>query len=628
MGRREGSEFFCKTYAQRPTPYILFPDPRLLLPVPPCYTVAMKPTGYEAQKLAKIFFEMGYILDMQGVAFKPRAYEMASESLIALGDEVKETWKHGGIKALDQLPGIGASIAEKIDEFYRTGRVKEYEKMKKTFPVDIWSLASIEGVGPKTIKDLYKNLKVKSIKDLEAAIKKHRIQKLKGYGKQSEENIARGIALKKQASGRRLLGDVLPIAEGMVEKLKRVKGVKHCAYAGSLRRRKTTIGDIDIVATTDTPKRIVDAFCSLPEVQSVHERGKHRASVRLAIGMDADILVVPDKVYGAALQHFTGDKRHNVLLRQYALGKGYTLSEYGIFKRGKGKRKGSKLIPCKTEDVIYNKLGLDTPPPEIRIGEDEIEAAEAHSLPKLIPYGSVKGDLQVQTNWTDGRASIANMATAAKKTGLSYMAVTDHTKALAFIHGLDDAGVEKQIRDIKKLNASLKGFRVFTGTECDIHKDGTLDLKDATLAKLEWVGVSVHSAFRLPSKEQTKRIVRAISNPNVDCYFHPFARIIGEREAIEFDFAEVLAAAKKHRVALEIDCYPDRSDLDAQFIREAVKAGVKLAIDTDAHAPEHFDFLPLGEALARRGWAKKSDILNTKNARELEAYLNKKRKRR
>lgn len=579
--------------------------------------------------LPKILFEFSAWHEMRGVPFKPRAYQLASESVAALGDEVKAAWRKGGIKALKELPGIGQSIAEKIDEYFRTGRIKEYAAMKKKFPVDIWELSRIEGLGPKHIDDLYAHLRVRTMADLKRALAKHKVRTIPRWGEKSEEKLARGLGLMERASGRHLLGDILPLADEIAAALSRVKGVERCVYAGSLRRRQETIGDIDLIATTSDPARVMNAFTTLPFVESVHEKGRTRSSVRMRNGIDADLRVVPDAVFGATLQYFTGDKRHNVLLREYALSKGYTLSEYGLFRLAERKdgKKAGKLVVCKTEEEIYGRLGMDTPPPEIRVGGDEIDAARAHRLPNLVPYGSVKGDLQTHSDWTDGALPIGDMAKAAKAAGLSYMALTDHTKSLAFIHGLDEKGVAKQVKEIRALNAGFRGFRLLTGTECDIRKDGNLDLSDETLAKLDWVGVSVHSNFNLPRKEQTARVVKAVSNPNVDCLFHPTCRIIGKREGIDLDMDEVIAAAKKHRVALEIDCHPDRSDLRDVHVRAAVKAGVKIVVDTDAHAPDHFRFIPLGEAIARRGWASKNDVLNTKPVTELLTYLKKKKKK-
>lgn len=581
------------------------------------------------EQLAKILFEFSYWHEMQGHPFKPRAYQLASESVQALGAEVSETWKTGGVPALEKLPAIGKNIAEKIDEYFSTGRIREYDAFKKTFPVDIWELSRIEGLGPKHIADLYSHLKIRTLSQLKQALQKHRIRSIPRWGEKSEEKLARSLGLMERASGRRLLGEILPYADEIIATLSHVPGVTRCAYAGSLRRKQETVGDIDLIATSSNPTRVMDAFINLPMVQTVHERGKTRASVRLTIGIDADLRVVPDDVYGATLQYFTGDKRHNVLLREYALSHGFTLNEYGLFhaKRTRGEHKKGSLIACRTEEEIYAKLGMDTPPPEIRIGGDELDAAKEHHLPRLLPYGSVRGDLQVQTSWTDGSSTIKEMAAAAKVAGLSYLAVTDHTKSLAFVGGLDERAIAKQAKDIAKINKELKGFRVLRGTECDILKDGTLDLSDRALTSLEWVGVSIHSHFGLSRAAQTARIVQAISHPAVDCLFHPTCRLIGKREGIDVDMDEIFAAAKKCRVALEINAYPDRSDLRDLHVRAAIRAGVMLVINSDAHAPEHFRYLPLGEAIARRGWAEKKHILNAKPLKELLAYLDKKRKR-
>jgi len=592
----------------------------------------------KSQELSKIFFEFAYWHEMNNVPFKPRAYQIVSESVSALGDEVEATWRKGGIKSLKELPGFGQATSEMVDEFLRTGHVKEYEQMKKRFPVDIWGLSRIEGLGPKHMRELYEKLKVKNVDDLKHVLASGKIRKLPRWGEKSEARLAKQLELMHESSGRQLLGNILPVADQIVELLKKVPGVTRCTYAGSIRRKQETIGDIDLLATSKHPERVMDVFVSLPMVEAVHEHGKTRSSVRLKIGIDADLRVVPDNVYGATLQYFTGDKKHNVMLRELALSKGFTLNEYGLFRRGKSPKSpltrglsehNSPLIKgaggiSESEESIYSALGMDTPPPELRVGGDEIEAARKHELPNLIAYGSVKGDLQIQTDWTDGAASIEDMAKAAKARGLSYIAITDHTKSLAFINGLDDRRVAEQGREIDKLNKKLSGFTILKGTECDIHKDGSLDLSDATLAKLDWVGVSVHSSFRLSRTEQTKRVVKAISNPNVDCLFHPTCRVIGKREPIEWDFDEILAAAKKHNVALEIDAFPDRSDLRDVLVRDAIRAGVKLVIDTDAHHPDHLAYLPLGEAIARRGWATKADVLNTRDVKRLMAWLDKK----
>jgi len=569
-----------------------------------------------------MLFEFSYWHDMQDDAFKPRAYQLAAESIGALGHEVKEAWRKGGIKELKELPAIGQAIAEKIDEYFRTGRIRSYDALKKKFPVDIYGLAHVQGLGPKHIRDLYEQLGVKNLKDLEKVLRKQQVRDLPGFGEKSEEKLARGILLMKRSTGRHLLGHILPLAEDIVTRLSRIPGVKQCVYAGSLRRRQETVGDIDLLATSSDPERVMKAFVHLPEVETVHEHGKTRSSVRLSMGIDADLRVVPDKVFGATLQYFTGDKRHNILLRERAIRQGLLLNEYGLFK-------GKKLLTCASEEAIYKRLGLDTPPPELRVGHDELSAAERHTLPDLLPYGSVKGDLQTQTNWSDGTSTIRDMAVAAKTYGLDYIAITDHTQSLAFINGLDEKRVAKQGKEIDTLNKQRGQSlaRILKSAEVDIKPDGSLDLDDETLASLDCVGIAIHSHFSMTEKEATKRIIRAMSNPHVDCLFHPTGRLIGKREPYPLDMKAILAGAKKYRVALEINAFPDRTDLRDLHVRMAVDAGVPLFINTDAHDPEHFTLLSLGEAIARRGWATKRDIINTKSLNQLRAWLEKKRPR-
>lgn len=576
----------------------------------------------DADFLERMLFEFSSWHAMHDEPFKPRAYQLASESVAVHGADLRDTWKKGGVKALKTLPGIGASIAEKIDEYFRTGKVQEYAAMKKRFPVDMWGLSRVEGIGPKHVLDLWQALRIKDQKTLAAAIKAKKIRALPGFGVKSEQKLAKGLQLQASASKRVLLGNLLPTADRIVETLAAVHGVERCVYAGSLRRKQETIGDIDLIATTRNPAAVMEAFVSLPIVASVLSRGKTRTSVRLKQGIDADLRVVPDQVFGATLQYFTGDRRHNVLLREHAIRKGYKLNEYGLFK-------GKKLIVCKTEEEIYQKLGMATPPPELRVGADELLAAQQHRLPNLLPYRSIKGDLQIQTDWTDGSDSIEAMAQAAKREGLSYIAITDHTQALAFVSGLDERGVAKQGKAIDALNKKRdpRLARLLKGTEMDIRMDGTLDLSDKALATLDWVGVSIHSGFHMEGKAMTARIVKALAHPLVDCLFHPTGRLIGKREPYDLDMAEVIATAKKYRVALEIDAYPERSDLKDLHVRMAVEAGVPLVINSDAHAVSHLTFLRLGEAIARRGWAEKRHIINTKSLTDFRRWLEKKRPR-
>jgi DNA polymerase (family 10) len=559
------------------------------------------------QKIAKTLMEIGVFLDMQGVAFKPRAYEKAAEAILSLEESVKDIYSQGGLKAVEDIPGVGASIGAKIEELLKTGRAKEHEELAKKIPVNLRELSSIEGLGPKSIKKLYEKLKIKDMKELEAAAKSGKIRKLEGFGEKAEENILKGIEFKKKSGGRFTLGHALPLSRMIEERIQKLPGVERALAAGSVRRRKETIGDIDILVIAKKPKPIMDYFTSMPDVARVLAHGETKSSVQLEAGLDADIRVVEPSSYGAALNYFTGSKDHNVSLRQLAIKKGYKLNEYGLFK-------GTKQIAGKTEEDIYKALGLDYIEPEMRENTGEIELADKHALPKLVGYGDLLGDLQVQTDWTDGSASIEEMARAAMALGLKYIAITDHTKRLAMTNGLDEKRILKQMAEIDQLNKKFAGkITILKGSECDILKDGTMDLTDEILAKLDVVGASVHSYFNLSREEQTKRIMRAMENKNVDIIFHPTGRIIQKREAYDVDMDALIKKAKETGTILEIDAYPERLDLKDEHIRKCVEEGVKMSIDSDAHASAHFQFLEYGIAEARRGWAKKSDIINTRD---------------
>jgi DNA polymerase (family 10) len=560
-------------------------------------------------EIARVLQEIGEYLDMQGVPFKPRAYEKAAQTIESLQEEVPDIYKKGGLKAVEEIPGVGVSIAEKIEELIKTGRLKYYEQLKKKTPVDLSELSRVEGLGPRKIKILYQKLKIKNLRDLEKAAKTGKIAKLEGFGEKSEENILAGIEFAKAAAGRFILGFVLPTIREIEGRLRGLKGVKRAEAAGSVRRRKETIGDADILVISDNPKPIMDFFVSMPEVARVLAHGETKSAVKLKNGMDMDVRVVPPESYGAALAYFTGSKDHNVALRETAIKKGLKLNEYGLFK-------GAKQIAGKTEEEIYKALELDYIEPEIREMTGEIELARQHKLPKLIKYNELRGDLQVQTNWTDGEASIEAMARAAFDAGLEYIAITDHTKRLAMTHGLDEKRILRQMKEIDELNVKWEKrhgkekFRILKGTECDILKDGSLDLPDAILAKLDIVGASVHSYFNLSKKEQTERIKKAMRNPQADIIMHPTGRLIQRREPYELDMEDIIKTAKETGTALEINASPDRLDLKDQYIRMCVGKGVKMAVDSDAHSPRHFDFLEFGIAQARRGWAAKNDIIN------------------
>jgi len=572
------------------------------------------------QEIAEILREIGTYLAMDEVRFKPRAYEKAATAIGDLGRDIVDIYKEGGLKALEEIPGVGTSIGEKIEELLKTGQCQEYEKLKKKMPVNLAELSKVEGLGPKGIKVLYQKLKIKNLKDLAEAAQKGKIRKLEHFGEKSEQKIIKALEFLNRSAGRFLLYHALPMAKKIEDHLRRVSGVKEVTVAGSIRRKQETIGDIDILATAKDPKKVIAAFLAMPEHLHTYGTGPTKASIHLKNGLDADLRVLPDEVYGAAMQYFTGDKMHNIEVRKIAIKKGYKLSEYGLFK-------GKKIIAAKTEEQIYKKLGMQCPPPEIRTNTGEIEAALKHKLPKLIPYGSLRGDLQIQTTWTDGNNSILEMAEAARQLGLEYIAITDHTKGLAMASGLNEKELAKQSKEIDLVNKKMKGkITILKGSEINILKDGSLDLDNSALAKLDIVGVSIHSHFNLPEKEQTERVIRALKNPYVNVFFHPTGRLIDRRPPANFDMAKVLRVAREYGVAMEINASAYRLDLKDVHIRMAVELGVKLIIDSDAHHVNHLGHYDLAIAQARRGWAKASDVLNTLSLKDFLASLRKLKK--
>ncbi len=556
-------------------------------------------------EIAKILYHIALYLEMQEERFKPRAYEKAAHSIEALSEECEGIYKRGGIKALLEIPGVGESIAEKIEEMLKTDRLRYYEHLKGKVPVDIENITAIEGVGPKTVKTLYQKLKIKNVDDLEKAAKAGKIRRLAGFGEKSEQDILKGIEFFKRSKGRFILGFILPTVREIETRLKQLPEVKKAVIGGSTRRMKETIGDADILVVSEKPQKVMDYFVNMPEVIDVIGKGETKSSVKLKMGLNVDVRVVPPNSFGAALQYFTGNIDHNVELRRIAKDNGWKLNEYGIFDRH------NRQIAGKAEEEVYEKLGMKWMPPELRENTGEIEAAMKNKLPELIEYGDLKGDLQVQTSWTDGSNPIKEMAEAAKQYGLEYIAITDHTKSLAMTGGLDEKKLLKQAKEIEKVNKQLSGITILTGAEVNILKDGRLDIDDKTLSQLDFVGASVHSNFNLPKDVQTKRIIRAMENENVDIIFHPTGRVIQQREPYEVDMEKLIQVAKDTGTMLEINAYPNRLDLKDEHIKKAVQAGVKLCIDSDAHSKLHFRYLEFGIAQARRGWAEKKDIINS-----------------
>lgn len=570
------------------------------------------------QEIAKIFYEIAFFLATGDVPFKPLAYEKAALSLETLSEDVENIYKQGGIKALKEISGVGENLAEKIEEYLKTGKIKEYEMLKKKMPVDIGELSAVEGVGPKMIRDLYEQLKIKNLNDLEKAAKAGKIRNLPGFGEKTEKNILQGIEFLKRTKGRFLLGDILPVVDEIIANLKSLKEVEKISPAGSVRRMKETIGDADILIASSNPKKVVSYFASLPDIVKIWGQGPTKASIRLKNGFDVDLRVLSDKEFGSALQYFTGSKEHNIALRRIAIGKGTKLNEYGLFQ-------GKKIIASETEEEIYKALMLPYIEPELRENTGELEAAFENKLPKIIGYKDIKGDLHVHSNWDGGDNSIEEIAEAAQKMGYEYIGISDHTKFLRIEHGLDEKQLLRQQEEINKINYKLQAksykLKVLQGCEANILSDGSIDINDKVLAQLDYVIAGVHSQLKMTRDEMTQRIIKAMKNPNVDIISHPTGRLINRREEYQIDFGEILKVAKETGAILEINSFPDRLDLKDINIRKAAAAGVKMIINTDSHHLDNLRFIKLGVSQARRGWAEKKDIINTQSLEKLLKFF-------
>ncbi len=553
------------------------------------------------QEVAGILYEIADLLELKGeVVFKVVAYRRAAQNIESLSKPVEEFHKEN---KLDEIPGVGAGIAEKIAEFLETGKIKYYEELKKKMPMDFESLMRIEGMGPKKIKTLYEKLKIKTVKDLETAAKAGKIRKLAGFGEKTEQNVLRGIEFAKTASQRMPLGTALPIAEEIVDALRKLDYVNHASYAGSLRRMKETIGDIDILVTSPQPEKVLGYFTDMNWVRDVIARGPTKASVHMNNGLQVDLRVLVEREYGSALLYFTGSKEHNIELRKVAISKNMKLSEYGLSRN-------NKFIAGRTEQEVYKTLGLDYIEPEMREARGEIELARKHKLPKIIGYNDIRGDCQMHTNWSDGANTIEEMAVACKKLGYEYICVTDHVGKLKIAGALSEKVIGKQAKEIEKIS-SKTGIKILHGAEIDIRADGKFDVSNEALKKFDVVLASLHSALKGPSERSTGRILAAMENPDVDVIAHLTGRLIGRREGADIDIQAVIKKALETNTILEIDAQPDRLDMNDVNATAARESGCKIMIDTDAHSADQLGFMHLGVAVARRAWLESKDVVNT-----------------
>ncbi len=565
-------------------------------------------------EVAKVFQDIADFLEMKGeIPFKVRAYQKAVRSIEHLPVELEQLMKEGKLR---EVPGVGEAIAKKITELLTTGRLEYYEKLRAEFPEGVITFLDIPGVGPKTAVKLSTELGIRSVEELETAILEGRVAKLFRLGDKTAENILRHIQSLRTKERRIPIGVALPLVEDIMAALDKTSGLCHLTPAGSLRRLRETIGDIDLMGTADNAEAAIDAFTHLPQAKEVLAKGGTKASIITDQGLQVDLRVVEHDAFGSLLQYFTGSKQHNIILRERGRHQGLKLSEYGITDLRTG-----ELEKFATEEGFYHRLGLPLIPPELREGQQEVERAEQGSIPELVKLSDIKGDLHVHTDWSDGHYSLEAMARAARAMGYQYIAITEHSRGRGIARGLTEERLRQQIAEIRRLNEKLTDLRILTGTEVDIRADGSLDFPDELLGKLDVVVAAVHSAMGQDQAKMTERVLQAIMNPHVDVIAHPTCRLLGEREPVALDLEAVFHAAVQAGTALEINAMPERLDLKDIHIMRARELGVKLIMNTDAHRADHLALMRFGIGTARRGWCEARHILNTLPVEDLLAGL-------
>jgi len=584
----------------------------------------------DKNQVANVLEDVASLLELKEGSnpFESRAYENAARAVSALDGDIEQLTREGKLKG---VPGLGSTIVKRIEELVNTGHMALYDELVAETPQVKLDMRRIQGVGPKKINMIYNQLHVQSIAELEQACKENKVAVLPGFGKKTQDKILQGIELLAQHAGRFLYPVAEEEAERMRAALATIPEIVRMQVAGSLRRRRETIGDIDMVVSVADDageaihRKIMDVFTSQPSVQVITGKGDTKSSVVLKSGMNMDLRVVNDSQFPYTLHHFSGSKEHHIPLRRRALSMNMTINDYGLFR---GKEPHLELIPCKDEADIYAALGMDYIEPELREDTGEIEAAIAHTLPTLVRMEDLQGILHVHSTWSDGQNTIREMAEACIARGYHYLGMTDHSKVAAYAGGLNEDALRRQGEEIDRLNEEFAG-RIFIlkGTECDILRDGALDFSDETLASLDFVVASIHSLFNLPPEEQTRRMLHAIANPYVDIIGHPTGRILLGREGYTLDVDAIIDAAAAHGVCIEINAHPSRLDLDWRYLHRARDKGMKIPVDPDAHSIDGLDVVRYGINIARKGWLRPADVLNTLSTEAILAYFRARHKR-
>ena len=569
------------------------------------------------QEFAELLYKAADVYELNNIEWKPRAYRKAARSIESLGKDIKEIYEKDGEKGLEEIPGVGQAIAKHIIEYLKTEKVKKWEALFKKAPKEYVELLSLEGLGPRKVRILTEKLGIKTINELKDAIERKKLERLEGFGVKTEENLLKSIQLHKKGEGRILLNKALPLAEEIINYLKKNSPVQKIDYAGSLRRMKETIGDIDILSSSNNPEKIIEKFTTMPNVDRVVSKGTTRSSIKLKEGIHVDLRVVPSESYSAALQYFTGNKLHNIEVRKVAIKKGYKLSEYGLFNN-----KTNKMIKCDTEEEIYRKLGFSYIPPELRRLNGELEAARKGKIPKILELKDIKGDLQMHSTYSDGINSVEEMANEACKMGYEYIAITDHSKSARIAHGMEIDRLNKQWKEIENISKKYK-IKIIKSAEVDILPDGSLDYPESVLKKLEMVIGAIHSGFKMDINKMTERITKALENKYLDILAHPTGRLIGKREAYSVNLQKVFETAEKNNKVIEINANPERLDLNDSNIMEANKHNIKFSVNTDAHSIDQLHYMKYGVAQARRGWLTKNNVVNTYSLAKLRNIFKK-----